>query len=60
MREILVPMLLTFFSSVVITLLAALGIAWGIRLGCLWLLRAIASDDELTEWLKQIFSKREE
>lgn len=53
-------MLLTFFSSVVITLLAALGIAWGIRLGCLWLLRAIASDDELTEWLKQIFSKREE
>ena len=60
MREILIPMLLTFFSSVVITLLAALGIAWGIRLGCLWLLRAIASDDELTEWLKQIFSKREE
>ena len=35
-------------------------IAQGIKWGGLWLLRAISRNDELTEWLKQIFSKREE
>ena len=35
-------------------------IAQGIKWGGLWLLRAISRNDALTEWLKQIFSKREE
>lgn len=35
-------------------------IAQGIKWGGLWLLTAISRNDELTEWLKQIFSKREE
>lgn len=35
-------------------------IAQGIKWGGLWLLAAISRNDELTEWLKRIFSKREE
>lgn len=49
-----------FVISVMATTFIGLGIAWGVRVGGLWLLRAIARDDELTEWLKQVFSRREE
>lgn len=60
MDMILGFLLQVFLSSVMVTIFIVLSIAWGVRLGGLWLLRAIARDDELTEWLKQVFSRREE
>ena len=60
MEMILRFLLQVFLSSVMVTIFIVLSIAWGVRLGGLWLLRAIARDDELTEWLKQVFGRREE
>ena len=37
------------------TALFAIALAWGIRLGGIWLLKAIAEDIHLEEWLHQIF-----
>ena len=36
------------------TVILAITIAWGIRLGGLWLIKAVSNDVHLEEWLRQI------
>lgn len=50
----------TLFLFLISIIIGIFVIAEGIKWGGLWLLRAISRNDELTEWLKHIFSKREE
>lgn len=48
--------LLYLIPALFFTVLLAITIAWGIRLGGLWLLEAISNDEHLEEWLKRIFN----
>ncbi|MCE2399739.1 hypothetical protein J4G08_02500 [Candidatus Poribacteria bacterium] len=38
------------------TVILAITIAWGIRLGGMWLLREASNDVHLEEWLRRIFN----
>ncbi len=52
LRGALLYLVPTIFATVFISI----AIAWGIRLGGLWLITAIHNDPQLEDWLKRIFN----
>ena len=48
--------LLYLVPTLFFTIILAVTIAWGIRLGGMWLLKKAANDVHLEEWLRQIFN----
>ncbi len=48
-----------FIPTLFFTVILAITIAWGIRLGGLWLIKAVSNDVHLEEWLRQILHHSE-
>ena len=51
--------LLYLIPTLFFTVILAITIAWGIRLGGLWLIKAVSNDGQFEEWLRQIFNNSE-